>query len=63
MPTYTQGILDERARCLSICEGWLAHFAGRQPIAISAQDWANDAVKDIGDAIRSGVRAAREDQE
>lgn len=44
----------ERARCASIAEGWLAKFGSFEPKHVSPQKWANDAVKDIADAIRRG---------
>ncbi len=47
----------ERERCAKLAELWLTTFGERGPTsaAVSAQTWANDAVKDIAEAIREGA--------
>lgn len=46
--------IAERARCATICEGWLEQFAKTDIKYTSAREYASDAVKDILDAIREG---------
>ena len=43
---------DERERCAKIADDWLAVFGDRKPEHVSAQTWANDAVRDIAEEIR-----------
>jgi hypothetical protein len=42
----------ERERCAKIAEKWLTTFGSYTPEHVSAHKWANDAVRDIADAIR-----------
>jgi hypothetical protein len=42
----------ERERCAKIAEDWLSTFGQYKPEHIGAQTWANDAVRDIAEAIR-----------
>lgn len=52
--TATRNALEEeRERCAKVCDEWLAKFASYAPSYVSAQDWANDAVKDIAIVIRA----------
>jgi len=46
-------VAAERERCAKIVENWLAMFGAKDPQYVSAQVWANDAMRDILDAIRS----------
>jgi hypothetical protein len=48
-----RAVAAERERCAKIADGWLEHFGAHQPVAIDAQTWACDAVRDIADAIRN----------
>lgn len=52
---------EMREACVKVCDDWLALFASRGPQYVSAQNWANDAVKDIADAIRA-IPVSRQEQ-
>lgn len=53
-------VAAERARCASLCDGWLAIYGDRDIKYTSARDYATDAVKDIRDTIRSGAEPPAE---
>jgi len=42
----------EKERCAKVADGWLNEYAGFSPQYVSANKWANDAVRDIAAAIR-----------
>ena len=50
---YTLSDLEAlRERCAKVCDEWLNTFGTYEPTHVSAQNWANDAVKDIAGIIR-----------
>lgn len=49
-----KAVAAERESCAKIADDWLEAFGKRGPTsgAVSAQTWANDAVRDLADEIR-----------
>lgn len=43
---------DALEAAAKIADGWLAQFGGVRPEIVTAQNWANGAVRDIADQIR-----------
>ena len=58
-PDYAEGIKDERARCIAICEAWArpSYIATNYgPIDAYGMSVLLRAIKDIEDQIKSGAQ-------
>lgn len=56
---HEEAILQERFRCLALCDGWINNFKDREIKYVGAREYAIDAIRDIIDLISDGQEVGR----